>query len=105
PAPGTMLNLQWHFFNSTGTMQMDRSAVQVCTVPAGTRPHTATVTWLGTEDLGGSLIGGMPAHQMSDFSGTCDPLREGMNSTDPIHIVGFWPHMHQLGVRMQTFVN
>jgi hypothetical protein len=104
PDPGTMLNLQWHFFNSTSSPQDDRSAVQVCTVPAGTRPHTSTITWLGTEDLG-TFTGGMPAHQMSQFSGTCDPLREGMNSTDPIHILAFWPHMHQLGVQMQTFVN
>jgi hypothetical protein len=68
------------------------------------RPHIATMTFLGTENLGGSLFGGMPPRQMSDYSGTCNPLREGMNSTDPIHIIGFWPHMHQLGVRMQTSI-
>jgi cytochrome c5 len=108
PPPGTMLNLQWHFYNSTGSEQQDASAVQVCTVPAGTRPNSATISWLGTEDLGGNkytLGAGMPPHQMSSYGGTCDPLREGMNATEPIHILGFWPHMHKLGVRMNTMVN
>jgi hypothetical protein len=108
PANGATMNIQWHFYNNTPSMQVDKSVVQICTVPAGTRPHTATVTWIGTEDLGGNKwFGGvgMPAHQTSTFSGTCDPLREGMNATEPIHILGFWPHMHQLGVHMQASVN
>jgi hypothetical protein len=108
PESGSTINVQLHYYNSTGTMQTDHTAVQVCTVPAGARPHTATMTWLGTEDLGGNKwFGGqgMPAHTMSNFSGTCKPLREGMNSTDPIHILAFWPHMHTLGVNMKTVVN
>jgi hypothetical protein len=108
PEKGTTLNLQWHFYNNTSTKQLDKSVVQVCTVPAGMRPHTASVTWVGTEDLNGNKWfggAGMPAHQSSVFSGTCDPLREGMNSTEPIHIIGFWPHMHQLGTNMKAVVN
>jgi hypothetical protein len=108
PPNGTQLNAQWHFYNSTGSEQTDFSAVQVCTVPAGTRPHTATISWIGNEDLDGNKWTGgpgMPAHEASTFSGTCDPLREGMNDTDPIHIIGFWPHMHQLGVNMKAIVN
>jgi hypothetical protein len=108
PETGATINLQWHFYNNTTSKQLDKSVVQICTVPAGKRPHTATVTWVGTEDLGGNKWfggAGMPPHQMSTFSGTCDPLREGMNSTEPIHIVGFWPHMHQLGTNMKAVVN
>jgi Copper type II ascorbate-dependent monooxygenase, C-terminal domain len=108
PKKGTQLNLQWHFYNSTGTDQSDKSSVQICTVPPATRPHTATITWTGTEDLNGNKwLGGagMPAHMTSTFGGTCDPLREGMNDTDPIHIIAFWPHMHKLGVNMSSTVN
>jgi len=108
PDHGTKLNAQWHFYNSTSTDQEDHSAVQVCTVPAGMRAHAATITWVGTEDIGGNKWtggAGMPPHQMSQFSGTCDPLREGMSPTEPIHILGFWPHMHQLGVNMEAIVN
>jgi hypothetical protein len=108
PPKGSKLNAQWHFYNTTGSDQMDHSAVQVCTVKAGGRPHVATITWTGDEDLGGNKWtggAGMPPHQMSTFTGTCNPLREGMNTTDPIHILGFWPHMHKLGVQMDFAVN
>jgi hypothetical protein len=108
PAKGSQINIQWHFYNSTNKPQTDMSAVQICTVPAGARAHTASVTWVGTEDLGGNKWfggAGMPPHQQSVFEGTCDPLREGMSATEPIHILGFWPHMHQLGTKMQAFVN
>jgi hypothetical protein len=107
PPPGTTLNLQWHFYNSTSGTQTDKSSVQICTVPAGVRPHTATLTWLGTEDLNGDKWTGgpgMPPHVMSQYSGTCDPLRTGMNDTDPIHIIAFWPHMHQLGINMKSVI-
>jgi len=102
PDSGTMLNLQWHFFNSTGQQQMDGTAVQVCTVPAGSRPKIGSITWLGTENFNGPT--GMPAGQMSNWEGTCDPSRTGMNATDPIHIFFFWPHMHQLGINMASSV-
>jgi hypothetical protein len=72
------------------------------------REHITTITWVGTEDLGGNKWtggAGMPPHQMSTFEGTCDPLREGMDPSEPIHILGFWPHMHQLGVQMDAIVN
>jgi hypothetical protein len=108
PAQGSELNVQWHFYNSTGTVATDQSSVQVCTLPPGSRPHTATITWLGQEDLGGNKwFGGkgMPAHQMSTYSGTCTPSRTGMNATDPINIIAFWPHMHQLGINMKSVIN
>ena len=103
PPPGSGLMLEWHYFNSTGTVQEDATVVQVCTVPAGTMEHSAGMTWLGTEDLGGVV--GMPPGRRSDFGGTCFPSREGMNATDPIHIFQLWPHMHTYGRNMKTVVN
>jgi hypothetical protein len=108
PNPGRKLDVQWHFYNSTGQRQVDRSIVQVCTVPAAMRTNVATFSWLGQEDLNGNrFLGGvgMPAHQASTFSGTCNPRRRGMNTSDPINIVIFWPHMHQLGTSMAATIN
>lgn len=108
PDPGRKLNVQWHFFNSTNERQVDRSIVQVCTVPASLRKNTATLSWLGQEDLNGNVFlggEGMPPHQESSFTGTCNPRRRGMNDTDPINIVIFWPHMHQLGINMTATIN
>ncbi len=102
PGQGVNLNLQWHFFNSTGSAQPDGTAVQVCTVPAGTRSKLGSITWLGTENFNGPI--GMPPGEVSKFGGTCDPSRTGMNVTDPIHIFFFWPHMHLLGVNMTSVV-
>jgi hypothetical protein len=107
PEPGKQLNIQWHFYNSTGSEQRDASSIQICTVPAGMRPHIGGVTWLGTEDLGGNkwLLGpGMPAHQESTFTTTCVPGRAGLGANDSIHIMGFEPHMHRIGKHMQTAV-
>jgi hypothetical protein len=108
PPKGSQLNVQWHFYNSTNKQQFDQSSVQICTVPAGSRPHTAGITWVGTEDLNGNKWtggAGMPPHQESTFSGTCNPLREGMDPAEPIHIVSFLPHMHRIGKHARAIVN
>jgi hypothetical protein len=107
PNPGKTINVQWHFYNSTGMPQKDASAVQICVVPKAMRENVGGVTWLGTEDLGGNKwFGGlgMPAHQESTFTTTCVPARTGMNATDSIHIIGFEPHMHRIGKNMKTSV-
>jgi hypothetical protein len=96
PNNGTMLNVQWHFYNNTGMPQSDGSAVQVCTVPAGTRPNLGGLTWLGTENFFGPL--GMPPG-MNNFGGICPNDSQG-----DITIWGFWPHMHQLGRHMKSVV-
>jgi hypothetical protein len=103
PEPGAGLMLEWHYYNSTGAVAEDSTIVQVCLVPAGTLEHTAGMTWLGTEDLGGPL--GMPPGQRSEYGGTCFPSREGMNGSDPIHIFELWPHMHTYGRNMRSVVN
>lgn len=108
PPQGTQLNIQWHFFNTTDQTQTTRASVQLCTVPASERPHAASITWIGTEDLNGTKYTGgpgMPPRQRSSFTATCDPARRGMSPTEPIHIVAVWPHMHQLGRRMEATVN
>jgi hypothetical protein len=108
PDPGTRtINVQWHFYNSTGMPQADASALQICTLPKTARKHTGGVTWLGTEDLyGNKWFGGegMPAHQTTKFTTTCAPGRAGLAAAEPIHIIGFEPHMHRIGKRMTTAV-
>lgn len=97
PAPGTMIQVQWHFYNPTGQVQQDGTVVQVCTVPAGSRPKTASMTWLGTENLGGPFGMGQGTQE---FSGTCNN-----DSGADINIVMFWPHMHKLGRNMRSSIN
>jgi hypothetical protein len=94
---GGMLNLQWHYANVDSTAASDASAVQICTVPAGTRSKTLGITWLGTEYIGGPF--GMPAHATSHFTGTCRN-----NSAGPVTIWAFFPHMHKLGRRFNALV-
>lgn len=103
PPPGSHVLVEWHLFNTTGRSVGDSSGIQVCTIPKGTREHTATMATLGTEDFNGFL--GMPPGVESTFSGTCRPSRQGMNAGDPIHIFTFLPHMHKLGRSMRSVVN
>jgi hypothetical protein len=107
PDPGAQINVQWHFYNSTDTSQKDASSLQICTAPKATRPHVGSITWAGTEDLGGNKWfggAGMPPHQESTFTTTCVPGRAGLAATEPIHIIGFEPHMHRIGKHMTTAV-
>jgi len=96
PPPGGLLNVQWHLYNTTGAPAPDGSAVQVCTVPAASRPHLAGMTWLGTENFNGPF--GM-GPGMQKFGGTCTN-----DSGADITIVTFWPHMHRIGRHMDSVV-
>jgi len=99
--PGKNVMFQWHHYNFTGSPQPDSTKIQICTVPTAMRKNIGSVTWLGTEDLGGNgfLGGGMPPGVESKFSGTC------LNETaEPITIVSFLPHMHRIGKNMFTEV-
>jgi hypothetical protein len=103
PVPGRTMNVQWHFYNSTSSPQADASSVQICTVPRETRANIGTITWMGTEDLNGNVWAGgpgMPAGKESTFTTTCRPGR----GDQPIHIIGFEPHMHRIGKNMKTSV-
>ena len=97
-APGSTLMLEWHYFNNTNAEISDKSSVTICTVPVGSRPNVAAITWLGTENFGL----GMPAHAMSSFTGTCQPSRTGLGPSDPIHLLYTIPHMHQFGRHMKV---
>lgn len=108
PANGATLDIQWDYRNTSDASATDLSSVQICTVPGTQRQHIASMTLVGTEDLGGNKwFGGvgMPPHQASEFQATCNPLRAGLNATDAIQIVGFQPYMHSLGTNMKTIIN
>lgn len=94
--PGTKrLMLQFHHTNYTGAVQEDATTIQICTVPRAERENIAAITRLGTENLGGS--DGIPMSTERKFSGTC--LNE---TSERVHIVHFWPHMHEIGTRMYS---
>jgi hypothetical protein len=86
--------VQWHMFNTGEAPRETGSKVQVCTVPAGGRANTAGITFIGTENLGGSA--GMPPGPNS-FTSRC-PNGSGGDVT----IIGFTPHMHTIGSHMKT---
>jgi hypothetical protein len=88
-----VIMVQWHHYNSTGRTAQDGSAAQICTVPAGTRPNTAGITFLGTEIIS------VPGGGMGQGVGTCFN-----DSGAPITIIGFSPHMHEIGIHMKSEV-
>jgi hypothetical protein len=97
PGTGRKIMIQWHHYNFTGSTQLDASKIQICTVPGNARPNVGGLTWLGTENF--NSIFGMPPGVESKFDGTC------LNETSaPITIVAFWPHMHEIGTNMYTEV-
>ena len=93
PPENTMLNLQWHYYNTTGSPQPDATAIIMCGVPKGKLPNTASMTWLGTENIS------VPAGGMADAHGSCIN-----DSGAPIHIIQFVPHMHTIGRNMKSVV-
>jgi hypothetical protein len=86
--------VQWHHYNNTGTPQQDGTAVQICVVPESQREHKAGITFLGTETIS------VPPGQMGHAEGTC-----ANDSAGPITIIGFTPHMHEIGIHMKSVVN
>jgi hypothetical protein len=85
------LVLELHFYaNSSFT---SRSGVKVCTTKTP-RKNLATVSWLGTEIIN------IPARaQAATVSGTCAP-----STSQQIHILRSWPHMHRIGTHMKTVI-
>ena len=98
PAPGELLAVEFHYFNTANTMASDRSGVEICT-SSKFRKNTASVSWLGTEVIN------VPPNSMGMAAGTCTPLRAGMNATDPINVLFSWPHMHKAGTHLKSIVN
>jgi hypothetical protein len=98
PAPGALMAVEMHYFNSGGAPAQDRSGVEVC-VSSKFRKNTASVSWLGTETID------VAPKSMGTAAGNCNPLRKGMNATDPINVLYSWPHMHKLGTHLKSVVN
>jgi hypothetical protein len=95
PTSGKIM-IQWHHYNNTGMTQTDGSIVQICTVPAGSRPNVAGITFLGTENFN-SIFGMGPGKQ--EFTTQC-----ANDSGAPITILGFDPHMHTIGSNMKSVI-
>jgi hypothetical protein len=98
PAPGKLLAVELHYYNSSNAPAMDHSGVEVCTT-SKFRTNTASVSWLGTENIS------IPPKSSGTAAGVCAPARKGMNATDPIHVLFSWPHMHKLGNHLKSVVN
>ncbi len=80
--------LEIHYNNGTGATAPDSSGIEVCVTP--TEPtYVATISWLGTDNINGTMA-----------SGTCMPT-----GSERIHIIGATPHMHIKGKRMQVVLN
>ncbi|MDH5673297.1 MAG: hypothetical protein OEZ06_14180 [Myxococcales bacterium] len=92
PNQDRKIMIQWHMYNTTSVPQPDATKVQICTVPAGSRPNVGGLTWLGTENL--TMGAGI-----NEFDGTCIN-----DSAAPITIVGFLPHLHTIGINMRSEV-
>jgi hypothetical protein len=97
PPPGGLLAIEFHYYNNTGAPSADQSGVEICTT-SKFRTNTASVSWLGSESIS------VPAGAAGTATGTCHPLRAGMQAADPIHVLFSWPHMHKLGVHMKSVV-
>jgi hypothetical protein len=80
----TGYTLQVHY-NGNGT---DRSGLEVCYVTEP-RAHTAAMHWLGTTAIAGTTA-----------SGVCRP-----SSSEAIHTLKYWPHMHRSGEHMKVTID
>jgi hypothetical protein len=98
PKPGSMLQLEIHYFNSTGKPQPDRTGLRFCVTSKPTK-YTASTTTLGTELL---II---PPGRSIKLSGTCHPSYLGGKDKRDIHILYSSPHMHKTGTHMTTVIN
>jgi hypothetical protein len=93
---GTYVHLNLHLSNETATAMSGRSGVYVKTVPAAMVEHEADAAFLGNN---GSLKD--IAAATSSGPSTTTILGE-TQPPDDWHVVGFIPHMHQVGVKMKV---
>ena len=95
PEPGGIFELEIHYYNPAGAMKPDRSGVRLC-VTSDPVENVATITWLGTENIG------VPPRATGTATGTCRPLNTGGGD---IHILRSVPHMHTIGTHLKTVIN
>lgn len=91
--PKSGLILEVHYDDPGQIELLDRTGVRVCTIAPGTRAHTAAAHTTGSEAV--CIPSGAKDFEIS---GTCNP-RTDMGE---IHVLRIWPHMHQLGRRLQV---
>lgn len=100
--PNKKILIEYHFYLNGPAIQ-STTAIEVCTASTP-RPNTATISWLGTEQLN------IPPGRASTATGTCGAqtacvgFGPGTPATEDIHIVRSWPHMHKFGTRMVTTI-
>jgi cytochrome c553 len=84
------LILEVHWFNDGGSTLPDKSGVRFCTAKKGKRPHTAAITFTGSEGIC------IEPNSKREVVGMCDP-----DDGEDIHILRVWPHMHKTGRQMK----
>ena len=91
--PTAQFILENHY-NNTARYQgaTDNSGVKVCATNKPKSQHAA-IHWLGSENI--TLL----PNSAGSAQGTCTP-----SGSDPIHILGVIPHLHQLGRRVTMTV-
>lgn len=98
PPPGSMLELEFHTHNSTGSAFSARPGVEICVVPESTvmADNIADLTVLGTEDVTVEA-GGVEVRS----GGPCIPSFAG---SDTITVDLWRPMMRRLGVASDVWV-
>jgi hypothetical protein len=93
PGPGEKVLLQIHYWNVAGHADVaDRSGVSLCATDGPERAHTAAVHTLGSVN-----IAVPPRTSEWSTTGECRPV-----NTEPVHILGSGPHMHNFGRAIRT---
>jgi len=86
--------LEVHYNNIAKPAALDQSGVRICAAKAP-RPKTATISWLGVD-----LFSIPPKVTDHTVANRCRP-----RSQEPIHLLRYWPHMHQLGFQASLRVD
>lgn len=94
PPPGSFFSMEYHYYNTTGATQEDRSGARVC-VTYTPPQNPASLTWFGTENIN------IPPSQKVDAVGNCTTWKK----KGDVHFIQVVPHMHKLGTRMKTVIN
>jgi hypothetical protein len=86
---GTYLQLYLHLYNTSDDTQTETSGIMVQTIPAAQVVHEADMMFVGLKGFK-ILADGLPYSKGTDCG-----------ATDNWHILGMWPHMHQIGTHQK----
>jgi hypothetical protein len=93
---GTYVHLNLHLSNETATATSGTSGLYVKTVPAAMVEHEADAAFLGN-------IGSLKTIGKATTSGpTTTAILGETQPPNDWHVVGFIPHMHQVGVKLRV---